>query len=88
VIRFRLVGGPFDGGERDTPWTEAPLEVWVKKDPSSTGPLGLRAWPRQRPGAHPYCYADVEGDVHVYVSSRMSDEGWYEIVRTIEPTAA
>lgn len=87
MIRFRLVGGPFDGATHGAPWKEAPPAIWVTKDSTSRGPLGLRAWPRQRPGATPYNYADLDGEVFVYIFSSLTDEGWYEVVNTLSVAA-
>lgn len=86
MIAFRLIGGPFDGATSQHCWPEPPQAIWIREDPTSGGPLGLRAWPRQRPGAHPYDLAQYDRNVAIYISSDMTDEGWHQVARTSKPT--
>ena len=87
MIPFKLIGGKWDGREGEGRWVEAPHVVWVVDDPKREN--GGKVYKRQKPGAVPYAHAGRDYGFHIYISSYLSDEGWYTLSEQVqEPMAA
>ena len=89
MIPFRLVGGRFEGADGYGAWRSVPTVLWARHDPDSPGRFKGRVTVRQRPLSIAYDLSGKRGDVHIYVCSEITDDGYGELAdQTLLPAAA
>lgn len=89
MILFRLVGGRFDGADGEGKWKSVPTVLWARHDPDSPGRFKGRVTVRQRPLSTAYDLSGKRGDVHIYVSSDVTDAGYGDLAdQSLLPAAA
>ena len=89
MIAFRLVGGRFDGAPGEIGGITVPTVLWARHDPNSPGRFKGRVTVRQRPLSIPYDLSGKRGDVHIYVCSEITDEGYGDLAdQSLLPVAA
>lgn len=89
MILFRLVGGRFDGADGEIGGLTVPTVLWVRHDPNSPGKFKGRVTARQRPLSIAYDLSGKRGDVHIYVCSEITDDGYGDLAdQTLLPVAA